>query len=292
MKMLSGIIPPVPTPFSSQGDLDTESLKTLIAKLEPEVDGLLILGSNGEAAYLSEEERRAALEAARSVIPQSKPMIAGTGGEATRIVIERNQTAAEAGADYVLVVAPFYFKGGMTEAVLQTHFETVASESPIPVLLYNIPQATTLSLSPALIAKLAQHPNIAGLKDSSGNVGALTETMRQVPADFTVLTGNAPTLLPALSLGVAGGILAVANVAPKAYKRIVSCFQAGQVKEARNLQLRLNPLALAVTSKYGVPGLKAALRQQGRTAGHPRAPLQDVNTGIEKELKSLLALLD
>ena len=286
---LRGIIPPLPTPFDSEGAFDAEAQKQLIQALEPNVDGFLILGSNGEAAFLSEAERREVLEQARAIIPKTKSMIAGTGGEATRTVIERNRTAAEVGADFVLVVAPFYFRGQMSDAVLEKHYRTVADESPLPVLLYNIPQATTLSLSPGLVAKLAEHPNIVGIKDSSGNVGALTEMMRQVPEDFTVLTGNAPTLLPALSLGAKGGILAVANVAPKAYKRIIDYFEVGKLGEARALQLRLNPLALAVTSRYGVPGLKAALRLQGHT-GYPRAPLQDVSKEVEQELKGLLEL--
>ena len=186
-------------------------------------------------------------------------MLVGTGGETTRLVIERNAEAADSGADFVLIVAPFYFKGAMTDAVLETHYARVADESPLPVLLYNIPQVTGFALSPALIAKLARHENIVGMKDSSGNVMALTETFRQVPDGFTVLTGSAPTLLPALSLGAQGGILAVANVAAQGYKKILACFQEGNLPEARRLQLALNPLALAVTGKYGVPGLKAAL---------------------------------
>ena len=286
---LHGTIPPLPTPFDQAGAFDAEVQRQLIAALEPNVGSFLILGSNGEAAFLSEAERKEVLEQARAAIPKSKPMLAGTGGEATRIVIERNRVAAEVGADFVLVVAPFYFRGQMSDAALEAHYRTVADESPLPVLLYNIPQATTLSLSPALVAKLAEHPNIVGIKDSSGNVGALTEIMRQVPEDFTVLTGNAPTLLPALSLGAKGGILAVANVAPQAYGRIVRCFEAGDIEQARALQLRFNPLALAVTSRYGVPGLKAALRLQGHIS-YPRAPLQDVGEEAEKALKELLEL--
>ena len=286
---LHGIIPPLPTPFDREGAFDAGAQRQLIESLEPFVNGFLVLGSNGEAAFLSETEREEVLRNARAAIPQTKPMLAGTGGEATKTVIERNQVAAEVGADFVLVVAPFYFRGQMSDGVLETHYRTVADESPLPVLLYNIPQATTLSLSPGLVAKLAEHPNIVGLKDSSGNVGALTEIVRQVPEDFTVLTGNAPTLLPALSLGAKGGILAVANIAPRAYKRIIDCFEAGELAEARALQLRFNPLALAVTSRYGVPGLKAALRLQGHT-GYPRAPLQDVNKEVEQELKGVLEL--
>lgn len=287
MTHLTGIIPPVPTPFTASGDLDTEALTSLLGALEPEVDGFLILGSNGEAALLSEAERDEVVSVAREAIPADKPMLVGTGGETTRLVIERNAKAADVGADFALVVAPFYFKGSMTDAVLETHYTRVADQSPLPILLYNIPQVMGFAFSPTLVAKLARHENIVGMKDSSGNVMALTETMRQVPDGFTVLTGSAPTLLPALSLGAQGGILAVANVAARGYKKILTCFQDGNLEEARRLQLVLNPLALAVTGKYGVPGLKAVLRSQGKTAGYPRAPLLDVSKEVARELEGL-----
>ncbi len=286
---LQGILPPIPTPFTRTGDLDLPGLVGLIKALEPFVDGFLVLGSNGEAAYLSEDERVSVLEAAREAIPTSKPMLVGTGGEATQQVEARNKVAAEIGADAVLVLPPHYYLGAMSETVLRTHYLRLADRSPLPLLLYNVPAATTLRLSPPLIAELAAHDNIVGFKDSSGNILALGETIRQLPEGFTVLTGNAPTLLPALSLGAQGGILAVANVAPRPYRELLKCFEAGELREARRLQLALNPLALAVTSRFGVAGLKAALRLKGIPAGYPRAPLLDVSSEITKDLKNLLA---
>jgi 4-hydroxy-2-oxoglutarate aldolase len=287
---LHGIIPPVPTPFTRSGDLDLNGLQSLLTALEPLVDGFLILGSNGEAVYLSEEERLQVLQAAREVIPRNKVMLAGTGGEATHLVKERNRVAAEVGADVVLVLPPHYYQGRMTDGALERHYRTLADESSVPVMLYNVPANTTIALSPALIERLAQHSNIVGLKDSSGNIFNLTEIMRRVPDDFTVLTGNAPTLLPALSLGARGGILAVANVAPQDYGDILRHFKSGDLARARALQLRHNPLALAVTTKYGVAGLKAALRLQGLAAGYPRAPLTDVDSSVEDELRTLLEI--
>lgn len=292
MRPVSGILPPVPTPFDAAGDLDLARFRALLQALAPEVDGFLVLGSNGEAAFLDEAERARLVEAARAAIPAHQPLFVGTGGEATRLVSRRNREAAELGADAALVLPPHYYQSAMSEAALADHYERLADESPIPLWLYNIPQATTLSLSPGLVARLARHGNVAGLKDSSGNVPALTEILRQVPEGFTVLTGNAPTLLPALALGAAGGILAVANVAAGAYRRLLERFRAGEVAEARALQLRHNPLALAVTSGYGVPGLKAALRLQGRDAGYPRSPLQPVGPEAEVKLKALLEGLE
>lgn len=288
MKPLQGIIPPVPTPFTRSGELDTDTLKALLGGLEPHVDGFLLLGSNGEAVYLTEAERDEVVRTAREVIPDNKPLIVGTGGEATKVVADRNRRAADLGADYVLVLPPHYFKSQMSDDVLTAHYRSLADDSAVPLLLYNMPAATTLSLSPTLIATLASHSNIVGLKDSSGNVPAMVEILRQVPADFTVLTGNAPTLLASLALGAKGGILAVANVAPKAYRQLFGAVQRGDIDTARDLQLRHNPLALAVTARYGVPGLKAVLREQGLSAGYPRAPMLDVDGGVAAELKRLL----
>lgn len=288
MLSLRGIIPPVPTPFTADGDLDVAALQGLIRALEPHVDGFLILGSNGEAAFLTEAERRRVFEAARSAIPAHKPMLVGTGGEATRLVASRNDEAGEVGADAALVLPPHYYVGSMTEGALQRHYETLADSSPVPLMLYNFPGVTTLALSPGLTAKLARHENIVGIKDSSGNVAALTETVRQLPADFQVLTGNAPTFLAALALGARGGILAVANVAAAGCRRLYDAFCGGDLAAARALQLGLNPLAQAVTTRYGVPGLKAAMRSQGLPAGYPRAPLLNVGQEVEGELAALL----
>jgi 4-hydroxy-2-oxoglutarate aldolase len=289
MLTLQGIIPPVPTPFTEQGEVDTSALQALLQQLEPNVDGFLILGSNGEAAFLSEAERRQVFEAAREVIPSGKPMLVGTGGEATRLVAARNQEAFEIGADAALVLPPHYYVNAMTEGVLKTHYQTLAEQSPLPLMLYNFPAVTTLAFSPGLIAELAQHENIVGMKDSSGNVAALTETLRQVPADFQVMTGSASTFLAALSLGVRGGILAVANVAARPYRQLYDAFHAGDLETARALQLSFNPLAQAVTTRFGIPGLKAAMRLQGLSAGLPRAPLTELSdtSALEPLLQNL-----
>lgn len=276
MITLKGIIPPVPTPFTQTGDVDTDALQKLLQRLEPEVDGFLILGSNGEAALLTEAERRQVLGAARAIIPKDKPMLVGTGGEATRLVAQRNRDAFDIGADAALVLPPHYYAASLTEPVLQAHYETLADESPLPLMLYNFPGVTKLALSPALTAELAQHENIVGLKDSSGNVAALTETMSRIPEAFQVMTGNAPTFLAALALGARGGILAVANVAARPYRKLYDAFHAGDLETARALQFRLNPLAQAVTTRFGIPGLKAAMKLQGLDAGYPRAPLREL----------------
>jgi 4-hydroxy-2-oxoglutarate aldolase len=290
--MFSGLFPPVPTPFKKDGSLDLPGLQNLLAWLLPNVDGFLILGSNGEVAYLDEDERKQVLAAAREVIPKDKIMIAGAGGEATTHVIERCRDASEAGADAALVIAPYYNRASMTPSVLETHFMTVANSSPIPVYVYNIPQVSGIAHAPAWFSRVGMHPNIAGVKDSSGDIMNFTEIARVTPEGFNLLTGNAPTLLPALAVGAQGAILAAGNVIPQIFQSIMAAFKAGDMQKALELQRLANPISYAVTRDYGVPGLKAALRLLEVSAGYPRAPLLDVdaeaNIQIEKLLKAVL----
>lgn len=290
--MFSGIIPPVVTPFTKTGELDLDALQETIRWLEPQVDGFLILGSNGEVPYLTESERTKVLEASREAIPAGKPFIVGTGGEATAQVIERSSVAARLGADAVLVIAPFYNRGSMTPTVLETHFKAVADACPVPVYVYNIPQVSGIAHSPAWMANIALHPNIAGVKDSSGDIMALTETARVVDADFNVLTGNAPTLLPALSVGAQGAILAAANVIPGIFSQLRTAFMERDLETALNLQRRSNALSYAVTRDFGVAGLKAAMRLRGVSGGYPRAPLLDVDAATTAKLEAMIGELD
>ncbi|MFN3266891.1 MAG: dihydrodipicolinate synthase family protein [Deinococcales bacterium] len=290
--MFKGLFPPVPTPFKRDGSLDLPALQNLIAWLGPHVDGYLILGSNGEAVYLDEAERQKVLEAAREAIPKDKIMLAGAGGEATAHVIERCRDASEAGADAVLVLAPYYNRANMTPNVLETHFMTVANSSPLPVYVYNIPQVSGIAHAPAWFSRVGMHPNIAGVKDSSGDIMNFTEIGRLTPEGFNLLTGNAPTLLPALTVGAHGAILAAGNVIPQIFQQIMAAFKAGQMDKALELQRLSNPLSYAVTRDYGVPGLKAAMRLLEVSAGYPRAPLLDVDAEtsmqIERILKAIL----
>lgn len=287
---LHGIIPPVVTPFTASGELDTDALQKVIAALEPDVDGFLILGSNGEVAYLSESERKRALEAAREAIPKVKPMIAGVVAEATAHAAQQARDAADIGADAVLVLSPHYYKASMTGDILEAHFRAIAQASPLPVYVYNIPQVSGIAHTPAWMAKVAGIPNIAGFKDSSGDTLNLTEMLRQAPG-MNGLTGNAPTLLPALSVGAAGGILAAANAIPAHFAALLRAWDAGDTARALELQRATNPMSFAVTSGYGVPGLKAVMRLQGKAAGFPRAPLMDVDAAAHQKLEAILEAL-
>ena len=284
---LNGVMPPITTPFQN-GDLALDKLKENFEKWNRTgLSGYLVLGSNGEAVYLSEPERIRVVEASRESIPASKIMIVGTGMESTQETIRFTNQVARIGADFALVVTPSYFKGSMKPQILHDHFIAIADASKVGILLYNVPQFTGINMEPELAAKLSEHPNIVGMKDSSGNIGQLSEIIHLSQKGFAVFVGSAPVFFPALCVGAVGGILAVANAAPQEYVQIQNLFREGKLDEARTLQNRLTPLAKAVTTKHGIGGLKMAMDLAGYFGGHPRPPLKRPGKEAEEELKRL-----
>jgi len=289
MMKLGGVIPPITTPFE-KGNLALDRLKENFNKWNRTgLSGYLILGSNGEAVYLNEKEKMKVMEASRESIPQSKVMIVGTGAESTRETIHFTNQAAKVGADFGLVVTPSYFKGSMRPQILYDHFIAVAESSKIGILLYNVPQFTGINLDAEVVAKLSFHPNIVGIKDSSGNIGQLNDIIHLSSKGFAVFVGSALVFFPALCIGAVGGILAVANAAPEECVRILSLYHQGKMAEATASQNRLTPLAKAVTVKYGIGGLKMAMDLAGYFGGDPRLPLKRPGKETEEELKKLLA---
>ena len=273
-RQIRGIIPPVITPFTADGHISFTALATNLQKWnQTDLSGYLILGSNSEFVYLTEEEKIRVLEGAREHIPADKVMIAGTGCEATGATIALTRRAATIGADFVMVVTPAYYKPQMRDQILIEHYRRVADASPLPVFLYNVPQFTGVVLAPHAVARLAEHENIVGMKDSAGNLAIFAEYLRQSPPGFLLFVGSAPVFLPALSLGARGGILALANCAPEACLTLYSLFQEGKLEEAREQQLELLPAIEEVTSRFGIGGLKAAMDMLGYEGGYPRAPL-------------------
>lgn len=288
---LGGVIPPITTPFRD-GKLALDKLRDNFKKWEKTgLSGYLVLGSNGEAVYLNEKEKAKFMEASRESIPKTKAMIVGTGMESTQETIHFTNQAARIGADFGLVVTPYYFKGSMKPQILHDHFVAVADSSQIPILLYNVPQFTGVNMESDLVAKLSSHPNIVGIKDSSGNIEQLCQIVSLVRKGFAVFVGSAPVFFPALCIGATGGILAVANATPDECVRIHNLFKKGKMTEALALQNRLTPLAKAVTTKHGIGGLKMAMDLNGYFGGDPRLPLQKPGQDVEEELKKLLAQL-
>ena len=290
MLQLAGILGPVVTPFDAgSGEIVIDRFTANIrAHLAAGLDGILVAGSTGEAALLDESERRLLLDAARALIPDDRALLAGVGGESTRITLRRAHDAKAAGVDAVLVVSPHYYTSSMTRDVLRDHFTRVADGSPVPVLLYNIPKYAHFALPPDLVAELAQHPNIVGMKDSAGDLNMLAEYVSSQSPTFVVLTGHGPTFAQAIALGVRGGILGVALFAPELSREVHDAAVRRDIEAARKLQDRLAPPAREIVGDLGVAGVKAALDAIGLQGGAPRSPLQPLGEAGRARVAELL----
>ncbi len=289
MPKLEGIFPPIPTPFATDGELDVDALAENLRWWNRfDLTGVVVLGSNGEAVLLDESEKLRLVETARAELPKGRTLIAGTGLQSTAATIRLTRAAAEAGAGAALVLSPFYYKGLMTADVLERHFRDVADASPIPVILYNMPACTGLDLDAELIVRLAGHENVVGLKDSSGNVAKLGRLHDELGDRFSILAGSAGFLLPALAVGAVGGVLALANIAPRECLEVRRLALAEDIRAARTLQIRLVRPNTAVTRRWGVPGLKAAMEMLGLRGGPVRPPLRPLGPAECDELRSIL----
>jgi 4-hydroxy-2-oxoglutarate aldolase len=284
----TGIFTPIVTPFTPEGAIDSSSMDHNLERwVATGLAGLVVAGSNGEAPYLDNEER---ISLARHVAKGCRPktMLLGTGCESTQTTIDLNARAADAGADGVLVLPPHYYKATMTEEVLYHYFAEVADASPIPVLLYNLPGNTGIHLSASLVQRLAKHERIAGIKDTSGNIVHLAEMLQRIKGSFSVFAGNASYLLPALTLGAAGGTLALANILPEDCCRLRQLHQEGRHKEAADLQLKMLEINRLVTIQYGIPGLKYALSLLGYKGGAARRPLRPLSQEAMDTIRAAL----
>jgi 4-hydroxy-2-oxoglutarate aldolase len=282
-----GIYPPIATPFKDE-EVDYAGLRHNVGRwMGTGLRGLLVLGSNGEAASVDDDEAERIVATVREGVPRDRVLLAGTGRQSTRAAIAATTRAARAGADAVLVLTPFYFKAQMTPEALADHYRAIADASPVPVLLYNFTNVTGLNMAPDTVAALSAHPNIVGLKDSNGDIGQVGAIVARVPPSFTVLVGAAATLYPAMLMGAAGGIVAAANVVPDVVVRLFDLARAGRHDEARALQRRLTPLANAVTSGYGIAGLKVAMEIAGYVGGGVRRPLRPAKPEARETLQRL-----
>ena len=286
---LKGIFPPLPTSFNRDESISHEKKKKNILTLcSYPLSGFLILGSNGELVMLSEREKEEVYNTAREAIPADRLMIAGCGAESTRETIRLVKQASRAGADACLVLNPFYYKGQMDLRALRAHFHSVADASPVPVLIYNMPANTGIDMSADHILEIARHPNIKGLKDSGGNLVKMAAVINSMDEDFQVLAGSAGFLLPALSIGACGGILALANIAPSNCCEIYEHFTGNRPGEARKKQLELIDANTAVTRRWGVAALKAAMDHLGLYGGTVRKPLQELDDSTRASLIEIL----
>lgn len=271
---LSGVFAPVVTPFDADGSIDLAGFaRNVRAHGAAGLTGVITAGSSGEAALLDDAERAALARSAREVLGADATVIAGIGGESTRVTVRRAEDAARAGADAVLVVAPHYYTRRMTDAALHAHYLAVAEASPLPVLLYNIPVYAHFALSPEMVGSLAAHANIVGMKDSAGDLAMLDEYLHLQGPAFRVLTGHAGTYATALAMGASGGILAAALFAPAVVAAVTDAHAQGDTAGANEAQARLTPLGRDIVAALGPAGLKCALDAVGLVGRAPRSPL-------------------
>jgi 4-hydroxy-2-oxoglutarate aldolase len=286
---LNGLLLPITTPFTTDEAVDLAGLTANIKKwTEAGVNGFVLLGSTGERVNLDESEYVQVIEALRAAVPQTLTFIVGAGQQSTRGTTKEIERAATAGAEAVLVITPSFYKSAITQDALVKHYRALADVSPVPVILYSMPDLTGIRIEPETAASLNDHPNIIGMKDSSNDIESFGETVNLVGQDFAMMIGNGTVFSEALQSGARGGILAVGCVVPDLCLEIYRAVQSDDIARAAALQEKLTPLARAVTKTYGVGGLKTAMEMAGYTGGAVRAPLRLPNEEARAELESLL----
>jgi len=271
---LGGVYPALTTPFAADGEVSLADVKYNIERYNSTgIAGFVVLGSTGESVLLSRREMDDILTTVRDAAGQGKRLIAGTGAESTQDTIERTKRAAELGYHFALVKTPHYYKPAYKPEVLIAHYRRVADASPIPVLLYSVPIFTGVTLEAPEVGALAEHPNIVGIKESSGHVMRVAEIVGACPADFQVLTGSAGTMLAGLTVGAKGAILALGSALPEMCVALFDLYRNGEIDKARALQNTLLKASKVIQSEHAIAGIKFAMDQRGYHGGIPRLPL-------------------
>ncbi|MBI1749811.1 MAG: dihydrodipicolinate synthase family protein [Acidobacteria bacterium] len=286
---LHGIFPPVTTPFNQDGSLALDRLRENISRYNGTgVAGYVVIGSTGESVLLSRAEIEQVWAAAREAAADDKILIAGTGVDSTAETIDRTNRAAELGYHVALVKTPYYYKPQMTAEVHAEHYLRVADAARIPLLIYSVPQFTGVAVEAPLVARLGQHPNIIGIKESSGVVQRVGEILHLAPAGFQTLVGSATTFYPSMALGAVGGILAVADIFPELCVELYDACVAGDPARARARQERLLEPTMTLVAKLGIPGVKYAMDRVGYYGGPARRPLLPLNEAQRAESERVL----
>ena len=289
----SGVLAALTTPFAHDGSVSLPDLKHNVQRYnQTDLAGYVALGSTGEAVLLGRAEMDGILATVKESAEKGKKLLAGAGAESTAETIERTKRAAEFGYDAALVKTPYYYKPAYKPEVLIAHFRRVADESPIPVMLYSIPQFTGIALGAAEVAALAEHPNIIGIKDSSGNVQGVAEIVAATPPAFQILVGSAASVYPSMTIGARGAILALACALPEKCVALFELFRQGHHEKARELQAILVRASKLIVSELGIAGVKYAMDQRGYHGGIPRPPLLPLHHEQNKRLNELLATLE
>ena len=286
---ISGIFPALVTPFEPDGAVSLRGVRENIRRYnQTAVAGCVVLGSTGESVMLSREAADSVLAASIEVAAPAKLLIAGTGAESTSETIARTRRAADLGYAAALVKTPYYYKPVYKAETFIRHYRAVADASPIPVLLYSVPQFTGITLETPEILTLAAHPNIVGIKDSSGNIQRAAEIVAGARPDFQVLTGGAAVIYPALAVGARGAILALAAALPEKCAELFLLFESGRHEQAKALQLELAVASKCIVSEQGIAGVKYAMDLRGYNGGLPSLPLLPL---AEEKKQSIAAVI-
>ncbi|MCU1241414.1 MAG: 4-hydroxy-tetrahydrodipicolinate synthase [Candidatus Acidoferrum typicum] len=289
----SGVFAALTTPFAADDSVAIAHLKQNIQRYNATgLAGYAVQGSTGESVLLSRAEWDSVLVAAKEAASPQKKLLAGTGVESTAETISRTKRAADLGYHAALVKTPYYYKPVYKPDVFIAHYRCVADASPIPVLLYSVPQFTGISLEAPEVAVLAEHPNIVGIKESSGHVQRVGEMIAAAPASFQVLTGGAGVLLPSLTVGAKGAILALASALPEKCSELYELTRRGQLETARELQKKLLRASKLIVSEFGIAGVKFVMDQRGYYGGLPRLPLLPLADAAKIRVLELLAALE
>jgi 4-hydroxy-2-oxoglutarate aldolase len=286
---LVGVIPPMMTPFRENGDLDLDMHQRNMTHWEKdELCGYLVLGSNSESAFLSYDEKLRLIETTAAAASDNRIVLAGTGVESTQETIRLTNAAAKRGAHAALVLTPCYYNDQMTDEALIAHFGHIADHSDIPILIYNVPKFTHINISLTAVARLSNHPNIIGMKDSTGDVPRLAALLANASKEFHIIVGTAAAWFPALMLGIECGILALANLAPNQCASVQNSVRSGNLDSARELYLKMLPVNAAITNRFGIAGLKYAADLAGYEGGSVRSPLLPLGGQAKHEIKEIL----
>jgi 4-hydroxy-2-oxoglutarate aldolase len=292
MMDLRGVFAPATTPFDPvTGDADAVAMRANLRRwLEAPLAGVVLFGSTGEGPLLDEDEKARLTEACRTVVDGGRLLLAGTGTESTRATIRATRAVADAGADGVLVQPPAYYRPSMTPDALRDHYAAVADASPVPVILYQVPpRFSGVELPAGLVHELAKHPNVVGIKDSTGDLKTLAALVDACGRNAQVLAGSGAVLYGSLEAGAAGGILAVSLLAPAECAALFQAFAEERFADAGRIQERLAPLHRAIVAEMGNPGIKAALDELGMHGGAPRPPLKPLRDRERPKVREALA---
>lgn len=290
-KTFTGVFAALTTPFSGD-EVSIEKFKGNIQKYNDyDLSGYVVSGSTGESVHLSDDEAEKLVRTAKDIAAPGKNIIAGTARESTRMTISFTNRLAGCGIDAALVRTPGYYTGKMNKEAFSRHFRELADKSRVPVLIYNIPKYTGVTIDKEFLWEISSHPNVAGVKDSSGNLAFLGEVFPGLDENFSFLLGAGSVFLPGLVQGADGGILALAAAAPGLCVELYKLAQENRFEEARVLQHELIPLNKAVTQTHGIPGLKYALDVLGHYGGPCRSPLLPLKEKEKREMDAILAAL-